>query len=118
MNGFIPRKELLRREGAVLLLALGILALIAALFSSGMVLEPPLGKIAPAPWIFVAIQGLLLIFPPLLAGVLLSLFALGLLALLPFVPARLLELAKRLGICIVAFWVLATLTFRVWFFWH
>jgi hypothetical protein len=117
VKGLIDRKELLRREGAVLLLALGLLALAAALIASGLTVEPSRGKIAPAPWIFVAIQGLLLIFTPLLAGVFLPLFAVCLLSVLPFLPSKKHRLAKSLGIGIVAFWVLATLAFRVWFYW-
>jgi hypothetical protein len=118
MKGFIHRKELLRREGAVFLLALGFLALISAFFPSGLIVEPSQGKIAPAPWIFVAIQGLLLIFTPFLAGVFLPLVAICLLSVLSFLFPKRPTLAKRLGIGIIAFWVLATLTFRVWFFWH
>jgi Ca2+/Na+ antiporter len=118
MKGFIPRRELLRREGAVFLLALGLLALAAALFPSGLIIGGlPQSGVAPAPWIFVAIQGLLLIFSPFLAGVFLPMLALCFLVLLPYFPMRRHTAMKGLGIGLLSFWVLATLFFRLWFSW-
>lgn len=100
------------------MLVLGLVSAASALFPSGLILEaPPKGKVAPAPWIFVAVQGFLQIFPPFFAGVFLPSLALCLLFSLPYFPMKLLKAAKGLGIALLSLWVLVTLAFWVRFSW-
>ncbi|MBI5584894.1 MAG: hypothetical protein HY892_13865 [Deltaproteobacteria bacterium] len=90
----IPRDRLLIKELMAALIAVILLSWLALLFSAP--LAGPGGGLSPAgvsvkaPWIFVGLQVLLEVLPPLWAGVLLPLAAMAFLALLP--------LEKRLGV--------------------
>ena len=87
----VPRAELVRKEALFALLAMAVLVFVSVFF------DAPLGKpadFAPsdvhiqAPWFFLWVQELLRLFPPFVAGVLVPIGLLVLLAILPFVEKR------------------------------
>lgn len=87
----IRRSELVRREGLAMLGALAALMLLSLLFNAplGAAADGMSGvEAARAPWFFLWVQALLRWLSPLLAGVLIPLLALALLALLPWALDR------------------------------
>jgi quinol-cytochrome oxidoreductase complex cytochrome b subunit len=113
-SGMSPRAELVRKEALFALIAMALLIFVSVFF------DAPLGKpadFAPsdvhiqAPWFFLWVQELLRLFSPLIAGVLVPLGVLVLLAILPFIEKRPegtgIYFAKELRPIHVAFAVLA-----------
>lgn len=88
---FISRDELFFREFITAALVTAALVFLALIFPA------PIGPVASldagvgdvrAPWIFLWVQNLLRILPPLWAGILVPLFVLALIAALPFLDRR------------------------------
>jgi quinol-cytochrome oxidoreductase complex cytochrome b subunit len=110
------RAELVRKEVLFALITMTVLVLVSVFF------DAPLGKpadFAPsavhiqAPWFFLWIQELLRLFSPFIAGVLVPIGLLVLLAILPFVEKRLegtgIYFARELRPIHVAFAMLAAI---------
>ncbi len=87
----MPRAELVRKEALFAIIAMAVLVFVSVFFNA------PLGKpadFAPsdvhiqAPWFFLWVQELLRLLSPFVAGVLVPIGVLALLAILPFVEKR------------------------------
>ncbi len=76
--------RLLAAEGLAALVALAVLVLAAVFYALEPVGRTGAGTVARAPWLFLGLQELLRLLPPLLAGLLLPGAALGLFLLLPW----------------------------------
>ncbi|MCB8983330.1 MAG: cytochrome bc complex cytochrome b subunit [Ardenticatenaceae bacterium] len=91
----IPRRELVQREGIAALAVLLVLFTLSLFWNAPLAppVDPLAGPLAEpaqiaAPWFFLWIQALLRYWPPLLAGILIPLCVVGILALLPWVLDR------------------------------
>lgn len=82
--------DLVRKEGLALVLCLAAVCLLGALVDAPLERPADPGGIpadnVKAPWVFVGIQYLLRFFPPCIAGVVLPITMLLLVASIPFVP--------------------------------
>lgn len=84
--------NLVRKEALVALIAVAVVCLLSALVEAPLQGPADAEGLASfdvkAPWIFVGIQQILKFLPPLLAGVLLPVAAMLVLAAIPFLPVR------------------------------
>ena len=86
----MPRAELVRKEALFALIAMAALILVSVFFDAplGQPADSPPGVHIQAPWFFLWVQELLRLFSPFVAGVLVPLGVLVLLAILPFIEKR------------------------------
>lgn len=108
--------DLVRKEGLALVISLAAVVIVSALW--GAPLEGPASSNAipaegvKAPWIFVGIQETLRWMSPLVAGVILPVAGISILAMTPFIPSDGRRKRKSIAVvffCLVLGWTILTI---------